>query len=48
MNKLGNRKLLPGAHDALAALGISIPGDYPIYAEVPESGFEKEKCLEFR
>merc|ERR1712123_43290 len=32
-----------GADDALAALGNSIPGvpgeDYPIYAEVPESGF---------
>merc|ERR1712083_1122171 len=32
--------------DALAALGNSIPGvpgeDYPIYAEVPESGFSCE------
>ena len=35
-----------GADDALAALGNSIPGvpgeDYPIYAEVPESGFTCE------
>ena len=34
------------ADDALAGLGNSIPGvpgeDYPIYAEVPESGFSCE------
>ena len=34
------------ADDALAALGNSIPGvpgeDYPIYAEVPETGFSCE------